>query len=139
MKAKLKHLILPCAGFIFQYIIPILLFGNVVPFTHGTVQAGLTVAGYIAGGILLFIIINKAKEWLHSKPKSLARGITLSLFPIAIWLVINIGLEGVYNFLNSFINYWHYVIVFIIIGRLFYITDEALCEKETKDLTKNNE
>jgi hypothetical protein len=120
---------------VFQYIIPILLFGNVVPFTHGTVRAGLTVAGYIAGGIMLFIVMNKAKEWLHSKPKSLARGITLSLFPIAIWFVINIGLNGVYNFLISFIKYWHYIIIFIIIGRIFYIADEAMCEKETKNLT----
>lgn len=136
MKDKIKRLSLPCLGFIFQYIIPIILFGNVVPFTHGAVRAGLTVSGYIAGGTLLFIIINKIKAWLHSKPKSLTRGVILSAFPVAIWIIINIGLESVNRFLSSFIGYWHYVIVFIIIGRLFYIADEALAEKETKDLTK---
>ncbi len=130
MKIKIKHLLLPCCGFVFQYIIPIILFGNVIPFTHGVVKAGLTAGGYIALGILVFIIINKAKEYLHSKPKSLTRGIILSLFPVAIWLILNIGLSSLQRFINSFINYWHYVIIFIVIGRIFYIVDEAISERE---------
>lgn len=134
MKAKIKHLLLPCIGFLFQYIIPTILFGNVIPFTHGAVRAGLTASGYIAFGVLAFILIKKIKEWLHGKPKSLTRGIILSLFPIAIWLIVNIGLNAVERFLASFIGYWHYVIIFIIIGRMFYILDEALTEKETREL-----
>ena len=130
MKIKIKHLLLPCCGFIFQYIIPIILFGNVIPFTHGVVKAGLTAGGYIALGILAFIVINKAKEYLHSKPKSLIRGIILSLFPIAIWLILNIGLGALQRFINSFVSYWHYLIIFIVIGRIFYIIDEAITEKE---------
>lgn len=130
MKTKIKHLLLPCCGFIFQYIIPIILFGNVIPFTHGVVKAGLTAGGYIALGILAFIIISKLKEYLHSKPKSLTRGIILSLFPIAIWLILNIGLGALQRFINSFISYWHYLIIFIVIGRIFYIIDEAITEKE---------
>lgn len=133
MKAKIVKLLLPCLGFLFQYIIPIILFGNVIPFTHGAIKAGLTASGYIACGVLLFILIRKLKEWLHSKPKSLTRGIILSIFPIAIWVIVNIGLGAVERFIASFIGYWHYVIIFIIIGRLFYIADEALADKETKE------
>lgn len=133
MKIKIKHLLLPCIAFIFQYIIPVLLFGNVIPFTHGAVKAGLTASGYIAGGVLLFIIINKVKEWLHSKPKSLTRGIILSIFPIAIWTVINVALGAIERFLASFISYWHYVIIFIVIGRIIYVVDEALTAKEEKE------
>lgn len=134
MRNKIKHLILPCCAFIFQYIIPILLFGNVIPFTHGVVKAGLTAGGYIALGILAFITINKLKEYLQRKPKSLTRGIVLSLFPIAIWLIIDIGLGAVQRFVNSFVSYWHYVIIFIIIGRIFYTIDEALAEKEREQI-----
>ena len=71
MKIKIKHLLLPCCGFVFQYIIPIILFGNVIPFTHGVVKAGLTAGGYIALGILVFIIINKAKEYFNNLPADL--------------------------------------------------------------------
>lgn len=133
MKLKIKHLVLPCIAFVFQYVIPVLLFGNVIPFTHGAVKAGLTASGYIAGGILLFFIINKAKEWLHSKPKGLVRGIILSLFPISIWVIVNVTLGAIERFLASFISYWHYVIIFIVIGRIIYVVDEALAEKEAKE------
>lgn len=132
MKEKIKRLALPCAGFVFQYIIPIILFGNVIPFTHGAFKAGLTATGYLAIGLLAFIIVSKLKEWLHNKPKSLTRGILLSIFPVSIWAVVNIGIEAVYRFLASFVGYWHYIIIFIIIGRLFYIADEALTAKEIK-------
>lgn len=133
MKAKILKLLLPCVGFLFQYIIPIILFGNVIPFTHGAVQAGLTASGYIACGVLLFILIRKLKEWLHGKPKSLTRGIILSIFPIVIWLVINFALGAVSRFLASFISYWHYVIIFIVIGRMFYVMDEAMTAKDAKE------
>ena len=131
--AKIKHLLLPCLGFVIQYIVPIILFGNVIPYTRGTIEAGLTVMGYIAMGIIAFILIGKIKAYLLSKPKSLTRGIILSIFPVVAWLIVNIGISAVVNFLNSFLDYWHYTIIFIIIGRLFYILDEALTDKELKE------
>ena len=130
MTQNARHILLRFIGFTIQYIIPIILFGNVIPFTHGVIKAGLTAGGYITLGFLAFICIGKLKEYLNSKPKSLTRGIILSLFPVAIWLIINIGLEAVQRFINSFVGYWHYIIIFIVIGRIFYCLDEALTEKE---------
>jgi hypothetical protein len=106
------------------------MFGNVVPYQRGAVQAGLSVAGYIALGAILFILIKKFKEWLHGRPKSLIRGIILSLFPIVIWAIVTVGLDAFVKVIDSFMQYWYYLIMFIVIGRTFYVLDEAMAERE---------
>ena len=123
-----------CVGFIIQYIVPLLLFGTVVPYTHDGVQKGLTVMGYIAVGILAYIISKKVKEWLLQKPKSFKRALALSVFPVVWWLIIFLCLGWTSSFMLTFSNYWDKVIIFIIIGRGFYILSETLYDmgEETK-------
>ena len=54
-------------GFSFQYIIPIILFGGVIPYTHDGISAGLTKMGYIAIIVICIIIGKKIKEKLLMK------------------------------------------------------------------------
>lgn len=117
-------------GFTCSYIVPIILFGEVIPYTRESLGAGLTKAGYIAVSIIIIIICKKIKEKIITLPKSLIRGLILSIFPILYWLVANIGVDYLVNFFSSVASYMDRIIVFIIIGRMFYCAEESLHGKE---------
>lgn len=119
-------------GFLCMYIVPIILFGEVVPYTHDTINAGLTKAGYIAIAIIVIILCKKIRERIIKLPKSLVRGLILSIFPIAYWLIASVGVDYLLSFLLAVSKYLDRVIIFIIIGRLFYIAEETLHGKEVK-------
>lgn len=115
-------------GFTIQYIVPIVLFGNVIPYTHDGIKAGLTGVGYIALAVLLFFLSKKLKEWILQQKKSVWRGLVLSIFPIVWWLIIFLCLGWLNRFLLTFAQYWDKVIIFIIIGRIFYVVSETISE-----------
>ncbi len=112
-------------GFTFEIITPILLFGVVIPYTHGTLEKGLTGFGYLAIIIIAIIIGSKIKKGAEKLPKSLFRGIVLAIFPILGWVIVNIGSGYLTEFIINFGEYWDKTLVFVIIGRIFYIIDEA--------------
>jgi hypothetical protein len=118
--------VLNLVGFIIQYIAPVLLFGSVVPYTHDTLEKGLTGMGVIAIGVLVYFVSKKLKEWILGRPKSLWRGLILSIFPIVWWLLIFLCLGWISTFLLSVANYWDKVIIFIIVGRGFYVASETV-------------
>ena len=129
---KIYSYILSTIGFIFQYIIPIVLFGNVIPYTHESLEAGLTTMGYIAVAIVILIVSGKLKDKLHEMPKGLVRALLLSLFPVSYWLIAKIGINYILNFFIALAKYWGYLIIFILIGRLFYIISELVYDKGVK-------
>lgn len=116
-------------GFVFQYCVPLFLFGAVIPYTHDGISAGLTKMGYVAIIVFLIICGKKMKEKVLAKPKSLARGLFLSLFPIIAWGVVNLCVDWIIGFIADFAAYWDKVIIFILIGRLFYTIHEAEASK----------
>lgn len=115
-------------GFTFQYILPIVVFGCVVPYTHGTIKSGLTGAGIVAIAVIVLIISNKIKTQLEKQPKSIVRGIILSSFPIAIWCVLGIGLDKVSKFFMTLVEYWWLALIFIVLGRIFFIIEESVSD-----------
>ncbi len=115
-------------GFLFQYIMPIVVFGMVIPYTHGTMKAGLTGAGIVAIAVIALALSNKLKDQLKTQPKSIVRGIILSLFPIGIWCILGIGVDKVSQFFITLVDYWWFALVFIILGRIFYIIEESLTD-----------
>lgn len=136
-KQKAIKIALYLFGFFFQYIMPIILFGNVLPYTHEGVKAGLTKAGYFAFAIICVIIVRKIKEKILELPKSLKRGLILSIFPCVYWLVANIGVDYLVAFFTSFAGWWSSVLIFIIIGRAFFSIYEGFCENENKESENN--
>lgn len=121
--------IFSAVGFIFQYIIPIILFGNVIPYTHDSLKAGLTATGYIAVAVILLVIGSKLRGKLHEKPRGLMRATLLSLFPVVCWFTVKIGINYALNLFIALAKYWEYLIIFIVIGRLFYIMSEIIYDK----------
>lgn len=117
-------------GFLVMYIVPIVLFGNVIPYTHDGVAAGLTGAGYIAACVVVFLISRKFSKWIHEQEKSLLRGIGLSIFPIIWWIVILLLSGWISEFIGTFLQYWNKMIIFILLGRACFTTAEALTENE---------
>lgn len=117
-------------GFVIQYIIPIVIFGDIVPYTAEGFGKCLTGMGYVAIALALFFALKKVKEWILQKPKSIKRALLLSIPPIVWWVAIFIGLEFLSSFILTFANYWDKVILFIILGRGCYVVSEALSAEE---------
>ena len=117
-------------GFAIQYIIPIAIFGDIVPYTAEGVGKCLTGMGYVAVALVLFFAFKKAKEWLLQKPKSIKRALLLSIPALVWWLAIYLGLEFLSSFMLTFANYWDKGILFIILGRGCYVVSEALSAEE---------
>lgn len=113
-------------GFVIQYLVPVVIFGDIVPYTKESVGKCLTGMGYVAIALLLFFVAKKFKEWLLQKPKSIKRALILSVFPIVWWLAVMLGLDFISSFVLKFSNYWGSVIIFILIGRGCYVVSEAL-------------
>lgn len=113
-------------SYIFQYIMPIVLFGGVVPYTHGELGAGLTGCGVIALCLVLFLLYRKVKEFIKNKLTGVAQALLLSIFPIAMWVTVGKGIYGVMSFVNTLVDYWWTALIFIILGRVCAIVAEAL-------------
>ena len=119
-------------GFAFTYLIPIILFGGVVPYTHDGVKAGLTKMGYIAIAVIVIVLSGKLKEYLLERPKSFGRALILSLFPVVWWLIIFFALGWIESFAASISLWWDKVIIFILLGRICCVISEALYDTEEK-------
>lgn len=119
-------------GFAIQYVVPILLFGDIVPFfiTKEAIGKCLSGMGYVALGLILFFAFKKIKEWILQKPKSIKRAIILSIPDVVWWVAISLGLHFVTDAIVRFSNYWAYIIIFILIGRFCYIVSEGLSAEE---------
>ncbi len=121
------------AGFIFTVALPILMFGGVIPYTHGGKSAGFTTMGYIAVCIFLAIVAAKIRSKIKTRPESLKRGIFLSLFPLGAWIVVKLGVNKIVTLTANIAQYWDSVIIFVCLGCLFYIASEAMGERNNKE------
>jgi hypothetical protein len=118
------------AGFTFTVAIPILMFGGIIPYTHEGKAAGFTTMGYLALVVFVIILAAKLRSRLKERPESLARGVLLALFPLGAWAVIRIGLDKIVALATNISEYWGSVLVFLLIGCMFYVGAEAIGEKE---------
>lgn len=117
-------------GFAIQYLIPIAIFGDIVPYTAEGVGKCITGMGYIAIAVALFFATKKLREWILQRPKSITRALILSIAPIVWWLAIFLGLDFLSDFMVKFTNYWDKVIIFILLGRGCFVLSEALTAEE---------
>ena len=122
---KLSTVIFRALGFLTQYIAPLLLFGVVIPYVHGTLKGGLTGAGIVVLLIISFLVLKKSKAFFLDQKKSFVRGLILSIYPIVSWLIVLVCVSYVGTFVDKLLDFWRYVILFIVIGRVFYMMDEA--------------
>ena len=120
-------------GFTIQYLFPIVLFGDIIPYTKESLGKCLTGMGYIAIALVLYFCLKKFKEWLLQRPKSIKRALILSLFPIVWWVAILLGMDFLSAFVLKFSHYWDKVIIFILLGRGCYVVSESLSNTKESD------
>ena len=124
-------MLLCAAGFTFQYIIPAALFGGVFDYTHA--KGGLTKDGIFDLFLLLYILCRRLRDRFVLMDKGLKRGIILSLFPIAGWIIINCGIDFLQRLITDIAVCWDKIIIFIILGRAFYVGAEIVEEGEENE------
>ena len=119
--------ILSGIGFCFQVVAPIVLFGYVVPYTHETLEAGLTAMGYIAIAAIVLIISGKLKKKLKGMKDGVIKALALSLvFPTIYWLIVEVGVNYLLNLFIALARYWGYMIIFIVTGGFFHVISKLV-------------
>ena len=114
-KTRLIIWLLHITSFIFETALPIILFGNVLPYTHEAKSAGFTRIGYIAVCVLIVLAAFKIVRCID-KTHAFRRQIIISALILAVWIFIGNGLEYLADILNGLCAYWGRVTMFIIIG-----------------------
>jgi len=124
---KIKKNIFAILGFAFCYIIPLVIFGSVVNYTRDiTFWTKFTIWAYLALGVFVVIVLKKIRERVIVMPHSAKRGILLSVFTLLTWLFLFGLVYGMSIIGDALIEYWCYVGVSLLIGRIFYILDEIV-------------
>lgn len=120
-------------GFIIQYIVPIFLFSDVVPFVVRNPDKTLTTVGAIAFILAGVFLWKKLKKKILELPKAWWRALILSAPSIVTWLIVWRLLGTVTSFIVSLGNYWTGILVYIIIGRVFAILSETFYNIEPRE------
>ena len=123
---KILKTVLFTLSYVLSFVIPIALFGLVVPFTHGEIKAGLTGTGFVAICLILIITYNKIKEKIKEHIPGIVEGIIVAAFRISIWLILGIGIKKIMAFINSMIDYWWIAFIFIILGGVIYVVAKSI-------------
>ena len=122
---KFKKNIYSLFGFIFCYIVPLIILGTVVNYTRDiTFWTRFTIWAYLAVAIFVVILLKKLRERVLIMPHSAKRGILLSIFTLLYWVFLFGLIYGLSIVGNSLIQYWCYVGICLLVGRVFYILDE---------------
>ena len=120
-------------GFIIQYIVPLFLFSDVIPFIVENPGKAVTAVGYICIGLAGIFLWKKLKEKILEMPKAWWRALILSIPSIVIWVAIWFVLGTLSNFIVRLGAYWDGILMYIIIGRVFVIVSETLYNIEPKE------
>lgn len=127
---KALKIVLFTLSYIFSGVMPIILFGLVVPFTHGEIKAGLTGTGFVALCIILIMTYSKVKEKIKERIPGIVEGLIVAVFRVSIWLVLGIGIKKIMAFVNLMIDYWWISFIFIILGSLLFVGAKAITTAE---------
>ena len=119
-------------AYLSQYIMPIVLFGFVVPYFKGAMGPGVTGAGIVALCLALFITYRRIEKKIDESCKGFWHGFFLSIFPILMWVILGLGISRVLHFVNTLVDYWWIAFIFVILGRILTTVADAMAEKENK-------
>ena len=132
MSAKWTYRLLYVLSFVFQYIIPLVLFGGVIPYTHDGIAAGLTNMGYIAIAIGVLIVCGKLEKLAERIEDPLTRTSVQVAFPLGKWILVGFALNWTVDFINKITRYWWQMLIFIVIGLILRVMAAAFHSKEMK-------
>lgn len=128
-KTKLLIFSFHTLSFIFEAVLPVLLFGNILPYTHEGKEAGLTKIGYIAAATLTVLLAIKLVKCID-KTRMFRRQVIISAILIVVWMVLGHGLVYIADILNGICLYWGRITLFLLIGQLLKLVAVKMQEVE---------
>ena len=126
-------------GFIIQYMVPLFLFSDVVPFIVENPDKSVTIVGYICLGIGGIFLWKKVKQKILEMPKAWWRALILSIPAIVVWLAIWLVLGKASEFIIKLGTYWDNILLYIIVGRVFVVVSETLYNIEPREEIEDGE
>ena len=123
-KIKVLAFLLYAVGFTFQYTIPIVVFGSILPYTKEDIGRGLTTIGVIAVLIFASLIIKRLKKRVHEWKRGAPRALVLALFKIVPVVIITLFMRWFEPLIYSIIRYWYRMLIMFVIGWAFDILAE---------------
>lgn len=115
-------------AFLCMYIAPILLFSGVKPFIHGEIKAGMTRLGYIAIALISVLCWLKITDYVKKQKESVPRALFLCVTPIAVWVLVNLGIDHIAETVTDIAHYWDKVLIFVLLGCIFNVFAERIKE-----------
>lgn len=125
---KVIRMTLYVFSYIFQYLMPIMLFGFVVPYFRGQKVVGLTGVGVIAFCLVLALTYGKIQKKIDKNVSGIWHGILLSIVPIIAWVAMGLGIQRLLNFVHTLVDYWWIAFIFIILGRICFTVADTMEE-----------
>lgn len=123
-KIKVLAFLLYAVGFTFQYTIPIVVFGSILPYTKEDIGRGLTTIGVIAVLVFASLIIKRLKKRVHEWKRGAPRALVLALFKIVPVVIITLFMRWFEPLIYSIIRYWYRMLIMFVIGWAFDILAE---------------
>lgn len=112
----MKHIyrIFYILSFLCTFVIPLAMFGGIMPFFHG--DTGLTAVGYAAAALLLVVVLIKITGRIKQMKHGALRGALLCLPRAGIYIAIWLGIRYMSSFIGSVSGYWIKILPFIVVG-----------------------
>lgn len=123
---KVLAFILYAIGFTFQYTIPLVLFGRVIPLSTEGVSRGLTGVGLFVVCIFATIIIGRIKGRIREMQKGFIRALLLVVTKALPVIVITAFIDWLGPFVDTLTEYWADALSLIITGWLFDVFAEVI-------------
>jgi hypothetical protein len=123
-KIKLLAFLLYAVGFTFQYTIPVIVYGSVLPYNREDLGRGLTAAGVVALLIICAAIAKRLKKRVHEWKRGALRALVLVVFKAVPVIIFTIFLRWVEPLLFSMIHYWYRILILFAIGWAFDVLAE---------------
>ena len=123
-KLKLLAFALYAVGFTFQYTIPLIIFGTILPYTREDAGKAITTVGILALCVLMIVIIRRIKKRVIEWKRGLPRALVLACFKIAPIVFITVFMRWLEPLALSIIAYWYRMLALFGVGILFDILAE---------------
>lgn len=123
-KLKLLAFALYAVGFTFQYTLPLVIFGTILPYTKEDIGRGLTTAGVVALLIICIAITRRLKKRVHEWKRGAARALVLVAFKIVPILLITLFMRWFEPLVLAIIQYWYRMLILFAVGWGFDVLAE---------------
>ena len=123
-KMRILAFALYAVGFTFQYTLPVVIFGTILPLTKEDVGKGLTTVGVLALLFICIVITRRLKKRVHEWKRGLARALVLVAFKIVPILLITLFMRWLEPLVLSIIQYWYRMLVLFAVGWVFDVMAE---------------